>query len=72
SSTNINTKLSHIEGVIRQLTTTPKSTKIEIETDVKDFLTSNKNRINLTPIKITQAALTAEIINTISNIKLEP
>ncbi|CAG8822701.1 3846_t:CDS:1, partial [Dentiscutata erythropus] len=52
--------------------TAPKSTKIEIETNVKDFLISNKNRINSTSIEITQAALTVEIINTISNIELEP
>ncbi|CAG8657726.1 11257_t:CDS:2, partial [Dentiscutata erythropus] len=71
SSTNINAKLSHIESVIRQSTTAPKSTKIEIETNMKDFLTSNKNRINLTPMEITQVAPTLKIINTISNIKLE-
>ncbi|CAG8657720.1 11256_t:CDS:1, partial [Dentiscutata erythropus] len=55
-----------------QSTTTPNLTKIEIETNVKDFLTSNKNRINLTPMEIIQAAPTIEIINTISNIELEP
>ncbi|CAG8591592.1 1852_t:CDS:2 [Dentiscutata erythropus] len=61
-----------MEGVIRQSTTAPKSTKIEIKSDVKNSSTSNKNRINLTPMKITQADLAVEIINTISNIKLEP